>query len=389
MPIFLIDEIQPKNAGDFPMVQDVYLKGGYRVVADTTERDAITDQRKTVGMVAHVVSDGEDYRWNGTIWDLVIYSSAVNWGDIEGLLSDQTDLQDALDLKADASDLDDLVVGPASATDNAIALFNTTTGKIIKNSVILVDSSGNISGIGSISAAGNLVVGEERDDTPIVNLTTNSGTGGVIVSATASAGGDPRYNLNGNSGVVPHYMGLDDSDSYNLKRGFSSTLGDAVYEQVTPAGIITHPLQPMFWANLTGTQSNVTGDGTVFPVIFDNEVEDRTSSYDNSTGVFTAEVAGMYGFWTSLVMQGFTSLHTNGNITFITTGGAPSPILTVSSFAAQRNDGNNLTMSYSAMIPLDVGDEVYVRCQVSNGTKVVDVVPASNQRTYFAGYLIG
>jgi hypothetical protein len=39
------------------------------------------------------------------------------------------------------------VVGPASATDNAVARFNTTTGKLIQNSVTLIDDTGNASGI--------------------------------------------------------------------------------------------------------------------------------------------------------------------------------------------------------------------------------------------------
>lgn len=43
------------------------------------------------------------------------------------------------------------VVGPASATDNAIALFDTTTGKLIQNSVITVDDGGNFAGVASIN----------------------------------------------------------------------------------------------------------------------------------------------------------------------------------------------------------------------------------------------
>ncbi len=39
------------------------------------------------------------------------------------------------------------VVGPASATDNAVARFNTTTGKLIQNSVTTIDDTGNASGI--------------------------------------------------------------------------------------------------------------------------------------------------------------------------------------------------------------------------------------------------
>jgi len=39
------------------------------------------------------------------------------------------------------------VVGPASATDNAVARFDGTTGKLIQNSVTTIDDTGNASGI--------------------------------------------------------------------------------------------------------------------------------------------------------------------------------------------------------------------------------------------------
>jgi hypothetical protein len=43
------------------------------------------------------------------------------------------------------------VVGPASATDNAIARFDTTTGKLIQNSTVTVSDTGAIAGAESIS----------------------------------------------------------------------------------------------------------------------------------------------------------------------------------------------------------------------------------------------
>jgi len=45
------------------------------------------------------------------------------------------------------------VVGPASATDTAIAKYNGTTGKIIQNSGLLVDASNNVSGFASLTLA--------------------------------------------------------------------------------------------------------------------------------------------------------------------------------------------------------------------------------------------
>ncbi len=43
------------------------------------------------------------------------------------------------------------VTGPASSTNNAFALFSGTTGKLLKNSVGFMDSTGNITGTPSIS----------------------------------------------------------------------------------------------------------------------------------------------------------------------------------------------------------------------------------------------
>jgi len=43
------------------------------------------------------------------------------------------------------------VVGPASATDNAIARFDTTTGKLIQNSVVTIGNSGEVDGISHIT----------------------------------------------------------------------------------------------------------------------------------------------------------------------------------------------------------------------------------------------
>jgi len=43
------------------------------------------------------------------------------------------------------------VVGPASATDNAIARYDTTTGKLIQNSVVTVSDTGAIAGVLSVT----------------------------------------------------------------------------------------------------------------------------------------------------------------------------------------------------------------------------------------------
>lgn len=44
------------------------------------------------------------------------------------------------------------VVGPSSATNNAVALYDLTSGKLLKNSVVAVDGSGNVSGVSTLNA---------------------------------------------------------------------------------------------------------------------------------------------------------------------------------------------------------------------------------------------
>ena len=44
------------------------------------------------------------------------------------------------------------MVGPASATDNAIARYDTTTGKLIQNSLVIVDDTGSVTGVNALTA---------------------------------------------------------------------------------------------------------------------------------------------------------------------------------------------------------------------------------------------
>lgn len=67
------------------------------------------------------------------------------------------------------------VVGPSSATDNAVARFDLTTGKLIKNSVLIVGNTGNITGAGTLNT--HTIPGGTGTIALTSNITgTNSGT---------------------------------------------------------------------------------------------------------------------------------------------------------------------------------------------------------------------
>ena len=97
------------------------------------------------------------------------------------------------------------VVGPASATDNAIARYDTTTGKLLQNSVVTIGDTGAATGFTTLSASTSV-------STPIVKATSSAG--GAVQNASGTnqiqwgAGGgdnvtiDVSTNLNGTNAQI-------------------------------------------------------------------------------------------------------------------------------------------------------------------------------------------
>ena len=79
------------------------------------------------------------------------------------------------------------VVGPASSTDNAIARFDTTTGKLLQNSVVLVDDTGAVTGFTTLAASTSVT-------TPIVQA---SNSGGLALKNSA---GTTQISMGGGGG---------------------------------------------------------------------------------------------------------------------------------------------------------------------------------------------
>lgn len=70
MAVTVIDTLEPKNAGTFPIARADQLLGGFMQVADNTARDAIPAARRSEGMRVHVQASGLVYRLaaNLTTW---------------------------------------------------------------------------------------------------------------------------------------------------------------------------------------------------------------------------------------------------------------------------------------------------------------------------------
>jgi hypothetical protein len=116
-----------------------------------------------------------------------------------GLLSQIAELQkqiDAILLQPTASTyITSLgyVTGPASSTDNAIARFDGTSGKIIDNSVVTISDTGATTGVTTLSASTSVT-------TPIVQASNSAGLSLKNASGTTQmnvgAGGGDNMSIN-------------------------------------------------------------------------------------------------------------------------------------------------------------------------------------------------
>ena len=80
------------------------------------------------------------------------------------------------------------VVGPASSTNNAVAVFDGTTGRLLKNTSVIIDASGNVSGIGTLTTAGTASLAQSATGNAFLNVGSGTQTGGAFLIAQAPAG---------------------------------------------------------------------------------------------------------------------------------------------------------------------------------------------------------
>lgn len=130
------------------------------------------------------------------------------------------------------------VIGPASATDNALARFDGITGELIQNSSAILDDSGNISGLGTIASGSITTTGTITAGSGSEVLTNADGTikQGAINSAIAGTGITSTSGvLSLTTPVVTDHGGLsglgdDDHTQYALVTGSRSFTGTVTME---------------------------------------------------------------------------------------------------------------------------------------------------------------
>jgi hypothetical protein len=137
------------------------------------------------------------------------------------------------------------VVGPASSTDNAIARFDATTGKLLQNSTVTISDAGAI-------AAGSLTL---TTDLAVASTFTANGVlvGNGIGALTATAVGTSGQVLTSNgSGVAPTFQTASSGGATDI---------DGLSDGVTNSSGATVGLGTGALANDDGTANNNTALG--------------------------------------------------------------------------------------------------------------------------------
>lgn len=153
----------------------------------------------------------------------------------------------------------------------------------------------------------------------------------------------------------------------------------------TAAGNIANTTKTSGLAFPTGTLSNVTGDGTVYSVVWGSEQFDRGNNFASNT--LTFPVAGTYILNCALGMVGIGVAHTDVNAAFVLTGTTvyfeeinPSIIKGTSGF---RINGSLIWLAAA-------NDTCTIAFQVSGGTKTISLGGAvANLTTWFSWNFLG
>jgi hypothetical protein len=135
------------------------------------------------------------------------------------------------------------VVGPASATDNAIARFDTTTGKLIQNSAVLIaDTTGVISGTQGVIFSGSTSGTTTLNPTAIAGSTTltlPAATDTLIGKATTDTLTNKTYDTagTGNSFLINGVAVTANQGTGAVVRATSPTLTTPVLGVATATSI--------------------------------------------------------------------------------------------------------------------------------------------------------
>ena len=204
------------------------------------------------------------------------------------------------------------VVGPGSSTDNAIARFDSTTGKLLQNSVVTIGDTGAVTGFTTLSASTSVT-------TPIVQASNSGGlalknSGGTTQMSVGAGGGDNMSinvstNINGTNaqidisptGTGHVHIKPSGSGAVEIAPTSAGTMNNMVIGGTTPLAITGTTITATSFvgsgASLTNVVNSLTAStgisvsGSTGAVTVTNTAPDQTVAFTNGTGI---SVTGTY-----------------------------------------------------------------------------------------------
>jgi hypothetical protein len=201
------------------------------------------------------------------------------------------------------------VVGPSSATDNAIARFDTTTGKLLQNSVVTIGDTGAATGFTTLSASTNVT-------TPIVQASNSGGlalknSAGTTQISMGAGGGDNASinvstNINGTNaqidisptGTGHVHINPTGVNSIQINPTYVGTMDNITIGATTPKAITGTTITATTFSGSGASLTNVVNSlaastgisvsGSTGAVTVTNTAPDQTVSLTGGTGISTS-----------------------------------------------------------------------------------------------------
>lgn len=232
--------------------------------------------------------------------------------------------------------------------------------------------------LGTSNAAGSSVTAVASDSTLLAFDGTlpaavgTPSTGSAVVTSR-------RDHVHG--GVTSPVGGNLDLSTYLLVGNGGST-GLAVGAN----GEVTSAVQPSFLAYTNVTLSNVTGDGTVYPLVTNVELWDLNGDYDG-TSTFTAPITGKYMMVGRVTADGNTSGIEYGTLTLDASNRDYELVFNAWNIS---NGSESHTLECAAIVDMDASDTCIFKLTYDGGSKVIDLLGhATTPKTSFSGWLLG
>lgn len=202
--------------------------------------------------------------------------------------------------------------------------------------------------------------------------TVSGGGGGGVTASSIDTFTNKTFDANGTGNSISNIENADINSSAAIaasKLDFSSaTTGSDLV--ISAAGEVTLPNQPNFSGGLTSTQSNVTGDGTIWVATgaIWTEYTDRNADFSN--GTFTAPVGGQYVITAKVEIEGLLSGHTRFQLGIVTSNRTYASYW-INPYAV--SEATIFGAPTSIVCDMDAADTAHMTVTVTGSTKVIEV----------------